>query len=525
MFEMKFSLAESHILPQLVNTGLAWNSGYINVVTHGAVRWDFLHTKDSWILLVYDVSTYSGEESMFEKPTQIPVLKGGISTTYQEIENARANIVRCFENFYVIEGVIGDIAGGISVYAGRAPSLPAYFEKYDDTLCISWDVEKLLSRAPRVPNFLIIAHRLSLLTPYSVETIFEGVQLLTERSSLIYSPNGLDFHYPAEVDYEADLEKALPEIELIKRLHSYFNHTSRLGLRSATEISGGIDSAIAAYFSSKYSGDNFSLGLLIGDELGTHQIQRRNQLIDALGFKDYSIHIDEFPPLIPLLERQKPHYRDEFYINGFKRLWSEAKSRGYDSIINGQGGDELFYIQRGQMGLNSKFDRSLPNYLSARANLAASIDSVFFAPPGLMARTVYNGFGVQTREIARLGLWPLQPFTMPSIVAPCKRLNIRDSCKKQVLKSFLQKQLNFDLFPEGYRKENFTSAMLNYILKNEKQIKFECKELALIELGLVDADALSDFLLNFFEKKTSFTMDQLVFLLSIEGIVREYGHV
>ncbi len=66
--------------------------------------------------------------------------------------------------------------------------------------------------------------------------------------------------------------------------------------------------------------------------------------------------------------------------------------------------------------------------------------------------------------------------------------------------------------------------MLNYILKKRKQIKFECKELALIELGLVDADALSDFLLNFL-KKTSFTMDQLVFLLSIEGIVREYGHV
>lgn len=462
---------------------------------------------------------------MPQKSVQEPVLKRGLSTTYQEIENAKANVVRCFENFYIIEGVMGNVAGGISIYAGLAPSLPVYFEKHDTTLSISWDVEKLLSRAARVPNFLILAHRLSLLTPYTVDTIFEGVQLLTERSTLIYSPNGLNFHYPTHVDYESDVKFESPETELIERLHSYFNHISSLGLRSATEISGGIDSAITAYFSSIHYNDNLSLGLLISDELGTQQIQRRNQLVDTLGFRDYSIHIEEFPPLIPLLEGQRIRYRDEFYLKGFERLWSEAKSRGCDSITNGQGGDELFYMQREQMASTSNATRPLPNYLSTRANLAASIDSVFFAPPGLMARTVYNGFGVQTREIVRLGLWPIQPFTMPRIVAPCKRLNSSYSSKKQVLKVFLQKNLQFDLFPEGYKKENFTSAMMNYVIKNELQIKRECKELTLHELGLVNADALSSFLANFFEKKDLLAMDQLIFLLSIEGVVREYGHV
>lgn len=67
--------------------------------------------------------------------------------------------------------------------------------------------------------------------------------------------------------------------------------------------------------------------------------------------------------------------------------------------------------------------------------------------------------------------------------------------------------------------------MMNYVIKNELQIKRECKDLALYELGLVNADALSIFLANFFEKKDLIAMDQLVFLLSIEGVVREYGHV
>ncbi len=72
-----------------------------------------------------------------------------------------------------------------------------------------------IQSSPRAKLFNYSA-QIVIANPYSVETIFEGVQLLTERSSLIYSPNGLDFHYPAEVDYEADLEQALPEIELIK---------------------------------------------------------------------------------------------------------------------------------------------------------------------------------------------------------------------------------------------------------------------------------------------------------------------
>lgn len=96
VFEMEFHLRESNTIPQLKETGLAWDRGHVNVVLHSAVSWFFLYTEDSWLLLVYDTSSYSGGTPMLHRENYKSELKRGISTTHQEIESAKEKAVRLF---------------------------------------------------------------------------------------------------------------------------------------------------------------------------------------------------------------------------------------------------------------------------------------------------------------------------------------------------------------------------------------------------------------------------------------------
>lgn len=83
------------------------------------------------------------------------------------------------------------------------------------------------------------------------------------------------------------------------------------------------------------------------------------------------------------------------------------------------------------------------------------------------------------------------------------------------------RKLGIDLFPPGYKKETFDSALPDAIIRHRQDIAAQLNESALAEVGLVDLPAVHRLLDRVVARRDPSACGPLAFFLALERFARQ----
>lgn len=389
----------------------------------------------------------------------------------------------------------------LKVRTGVFGSLPIYARATDERLELSWDAADLTA-APTALDFEIASHRLALHTMYSARQLCVGIVLLTERATLSVEPGQARHQYPSPAR-DPDLAPAREADALLADfgacLGNVLDARPVAAERSALELSGGMDSATVACGLAGRHGALASLGILLDGDTRTPQLRRRQAIVEQLGLRDRTVEIADFLPSLDLgpLPGRRLGFHQEYYLEACAALWDIARAQGCDRLYTGLGGDELFpdYAHElsgegGTEALERERERAhraeVAALLTPRAREAARSAYCFSAPAGPVPTTALAAQACRAPDIARRGLWPVNPLSDPRLVHFCHRLPTAQRRQRTLMRRYLQKRLGEDTFPAGYRKETFEEVFPALIARQAAALAAQLRECALADLGLVD---------------------------------------
>lgn len=387
----------------------------------------------------------------------------------------------------------------VKLRAGVFGVLPVYARIADDQLDLSWDVADLTQR-PTALDFEIASHRLALHTIYSARQLGVGVAMLTERASLSMEPGKASYHYPPPAQ---DTQPASPRAhdewltDFNLQLRDAMNARPFVAGRAALELSGGMDSATVACGLTQLGKPATSLGILLDGETRQPQLRRRAAIVERLGLHDRKVEITAFPPSLDLRVTRdlRLGFNQEYYLEACAALWDQATALGCDRLYTGIGGDELFPDYRHELpDEDAAFDLQRERahrahsdqLLTPRAREAARGLHCFGAPASPVPLTALAAQACRAPDIARRGLWPVNPLSDPRLARFCHQLPQEQRSERALMQRYLQTRLGEDTFPAGYRKETFEQVFPGLIAAHAAELREQLRECALADLGLVD---------------------------------------
>lgn len=387
----------------------------------------------------------------------------------------------------------------VKVRAGVFGALPVYARAADDRLELSWDAGDL-TRVPTALDFEIASHRLALHTIYAARQLAVGVVMLTERASLAVEPGKASHHYPPPTpDTQPAPARASDAClaDFAVQLRDAVNARPFMPDRAALELSGGMDSATVACSLAAIGGPRISLGILLEGDTRQPQLRRRGAIVERLGLRDRSVEIADLPPSLELsaVPGRPLGFNQEYYLEACAALWDQAAALGCDRLYTGIGGDELFpeylhELDRADDAFDARRERAhrveVDKLLTPRAREAARGLHGFDAPAGPVPATALAAQACRAADIARRGLWPVNPLSDPYLVRFCHQLPLGLRRDRALMQWYLQGQLGADTFPAGYRKETFEQVFPGLIAAQAGKLVEQLRECALAELGLVD---------------------------------------
>jgi asparagine synthase (glutamine-hydrolysing) len=387
----------------------------------------------------------------------------------------------------------------LKLRAGAFGSLPVYARSGDDRLDLSWDAADLM-QSPTALDVEIASHRLALHTIYSARQLGVGVLMLTERASLSVEPGKASYHYPPpaqETQPAPPRERAAWLAEFAAHLNQAVNARPFMADRSALELSGGMDSATVACGLAPISVPRTSLGILLEGDTRQPQLHRRRAIVERLALRDHTVEIAAFPPSLDLRPAPgaRPGFHQEYYLEACAALWDQARALGCDRFYTGIGGDELFPDYAHELAdhgeaLEVQRERTqradVEQLLTPRAREAARSLHCFGAPASPVPATALVAQGCRAPDIARRGLWPINPLSDPRLAQFCHRLPAEQRRERALMQRHLQERLGEDTFPAGYRKETFEQVFPALIATQAQDLAGQLRECALADLGLVD---------------------------------------
>ena len=387
----------------------------------------------------------------------------------------------------------------VKVRAGVFGVLPVYARIEDDRLELSWDVADLTQR-PTALDFEIASHRLALHTVYSARQLGVGVSMLTERAALSMQPGQASYHYPpAAQETQPAPPRARDEwlADFQTQLREAMHARPFIPARTALELSGGMDSATVACGLAQLGPPVTSLGILLDGDTRVPQLRRRDAIVQRLGLRDCKVEITAFPPGLDLqaVRESRLGFNQEYYLEACAALWDQAIALGCDRLYTGIGGDELFPDYQHELPqAEAAFDaqRELAHraaadlLLTPRAREAVRGLHCFGAPASPVPTTALAALACRAPDIARRGLWPVNPLSDPRLARFCHQLPLELRRERALMQRYLQQRLGEDTFPAGYRKETFEQVFPSLIAAHAAGLRAQLRECALADLGLVD---------------------------------------
>lgn len=413
--------------------------------------------------------------------------------------------------------------------AGALGAAPVYCRAADDRVRVSWDAADVFDQAGAI-DLEVASRRMALNTVYAARQLCVGVMLLTERAALYVEPGRADYRYPAPAETPAAAplppdREALAEFE--RRLRRAVTARPIARAQIAAELSGGMDSAAVAAALAAIHGPIASLGILLDGDTREVQIARRRGIVDALRLDDGTVELAAFPPNLDLRPQpgQIAGFYWEYYLEACTAAWRTARARRCDVLFTGIGGDELFPAYADEIpqmqGRGDGAEIHALGLLTPRASSAARSLGGFDAPAGPVPTTSLLAQACRAPYALRNGLWPVNPFCDPGLVAFCHRLPREHRQERELLRRYLDAHLGEHLFPRGYVKETFAHVIPALIARHAGTIAAQLRECALADLGIVDRKAALELLENVAAKPVSGAVAALAMFLWMERFARQ----
>jgi len=485
MLKATIAFADLAFDPHWDGHAVAFGASRIEPFAHAALETLLVRTDAQWLVTVRERRTDSGAPAR-----RIDVDAG-------EFEQRHREALLWPLDYLMLEAAQEGCR--VKVRAGVFGVLPVYARIDDDQLELSWDVADLTQR-PIAIDFEIASHRLALHTLYSARQLGVGVTLLTERASLAMEPGKANYHYPPPAQ---DTQPAAPRAreqwlaDFNLQLRDAVNARPFAAGRAALELSGGMDSATVACGLTQLGSPATSLGILLDGDTRQPQLRRRDAIVARLGLHDRKVEITAFPPSLDLRAApgQRLGFHQEYYLEACAALWDQATALGCDRLYTGIGGDELFPDYRHELpDEDAAFDlqrerahrAEADQLLTPRAREAARGLHCFGAPASPVPITALAAQACRAPDIARRGLWPVNPLSDPRLARFCHQLPRELRRERALMQRYLRARLGEDTFPAGYRKETFEQVFPRLIAAHVMKLREQLRECALADLGLVD---------------------------------------
>jgi len=426
---------------------------------------------------------------------------------------------------------IAQAGSRMKVRAGVFGTVPLYFRTFGNRVMLSWDPGDLLV-GPLAIDVEMASHRLALHSIYAARQLSVGITLLTERASLYVEPGKVSYRYPSPV--EETVPSPLPKgRDAMAAFGEHLQHAVSMRPKGkgqvTTELSGGMDSATVACALAESHEEVESLGILLDGDTRQSQEQRRQQIANRLGLRDYTVEMVDYPPTADVQPEpdQTPRLYWEYYLEPSMALWAQSRARGCDTLFTGIGGDELFpyYLDETQAAHVEAWQSETPRYveqlLTPRAWSAANSLHNFEAPASPVPASVLLAHASRTPDMLRHGLWPVNPLSNPSLVTFCHRLPTEHRQGREVMRQYLRSHLGEEIFSRGYVKESFTHVLPQVIALQARSIAAQLRECVLADLGLVQPQAALELLDRVAATRAPVPTAVLVSFLWLERLARQ----
>ncbi|QQN79241.1 asparagine synthase-related protein [Streptomyces sp. XC 2026] len=314
----------------------------------------------------------------------------------------------------------------VRVTAGAARTTPLYLSHQDGVLHGSWEMSDLR----RFAGALSPKEAARLLTyrpRYGTQTLFTGIQRLTERGTAIFGGD-LHLHYPEPALHSSPRPLA-PEADVLAAFTDAMDQS--LDLRplepesTVFHLTGGFDSGtIATRAAQRFPGLLNTAALLVIGAGRDQQIRRRREMRSMLPFgrHDHIIDCLDNSPLHPDCARVQGQplspYEEPLHLP-FSRLTALLRHHGARSVVTGLGGDEMVSLSPQESAAtvlaNAHITDKLP-WLGPRSRASLEFADDGIAPPAQVNSMTLLSLETTAPPLLRAGIWPLHPFTSPAMI-------------------------------------------------------------------------------------------------------------
>jgi Asparagine synthase len=391
---------------------------------------------------------------------------------------------------------------GITASVGYCGVAPLYVCASGSRVRGSWNVAQLRA-GMRLDDLCdrVVLRGLTRQHRYSSDTLFRTVHRLTERATATVGPAGVRVTYPEPVEHITRARGVRPGVDIVaaftELLQVAVQRSTVPGSRVGVELSGGVDSATVALAvaAAVSCGAVRSYGLVLDGAVGREQRQRRQVILDELGWSDVTVEAREHPPFAPTGIRSSGQAHDPlgaFYREAFDALRDQAADDDITVMFSGLCGDELMALRPTETTTPLPQPRPLVPWLGQRALAAVAELDANLAPVGVLPLPTLMAFALHNPTYLDAGILPVAPLADPALLRLAEQLPVSWRRGKALLRAGLARsglprrvtrpaspETFSELMQRGLRRHGL--PLLHGMLRNS----------VLIETGFVDHAALT----------------------------------
>ncbi len=373
-------------------------------------------------------------------------------------------------------------------------SVPVYAWTDDERVVLDWDYQRLLGGidAP-IDRGAALAH-IAGISGYSPRTMVRGLYRATAGATLIMEGGAVRVDLPEAVEPEGPqhiAEACVAEDLLFDAIKGLLHARPLLVDRTAVEISGGMDSALAGLALADVLGPGvLSTGAQFRGAMGAAQRERRRLLCELGGFDDLVLPADRFAPFCAG-SRRRIRFGvwpgDENYPEIFEAIFAALAQAGIDTLVSGFGGDELYPAYVGEEAAAQPRERRRQPFLTDKGWRLAGEGAQAY-PPGPLQETCWQAAAGRSQRLLRYGIWPVYPYHSPELARFVGRLPWEYRRDRALLRRALTARTGSSVFQHAYVKESFHDVAARGMAENKAYLVETVRQSALANDDLIDRD-------------------------------------
>lgn len=373
-------------------------------------------------------------------------------------------------------------------------SVPVYAWVHRGLAVLDWDYQRLARGIDALLDWPIALAHIAGIAGYSPQTMVRGLYRATAGATLILDDKGIHAELPEALETEGPqqiAEGCVPEELLFEAMKGLLRARPLLGERTAVEISGGMDSALAGLALAAVLGPGvLSTGAQFRGDMGTAQRERRRLLCELGGFDDLVLPADRFTPFSAASRRRMRFGvwpQDESYPEIFEAIFAALAQAGIDTLVSGFGGDELYPAYVGEEIAAEPEARPPHPYLTDEGRRLAAEGAQDY-PPGPLQETCWLAAAGRAQRLLRYGIWPVYPYHSRELARFVGRLPWEYRKDRALLRRVLTARTGSDIFRQGYVKESFRNVALRGMDENKAYLTETVRRSVFANTGLIDMD-------------------------------------